>query len=248
MRIRPIVVSFVLLGVAVSGPLRADSRDALVFSTVQDHPEAELAESIVREVYDLIGIPIRVVKYRPARSLVMSNSGTVDGELGRKAGILKDYPHLRMVEEPLFVLEPAVFTKGSEFSVTGWESLQSYRVGIVRGMQYAELGTKGMDLMYATESEQLFKMLARDRIDVAVTEKTIGLKLRQLKPFQSIKMLDPPLERIPIHHYLHEKHLSLLPTVSAAVETLRVSGRLNDLIQEFRAKEEGNDSQVLPEQ
>lgn len=52
-----------------------------------------------------------------------------------------------MVNEPLYFIEPGMFTKKKVFPIKGWKSLYLYSIGIMRGMEIVEEGTKGMKTM-----------------------------------------------------------------------------------------------------
>lgn len=49
----------------------------------------------------------------------------------------------------------------------------------------------------------------------------------------SIRILSPPLERLPLYHYLHEKHKDLVPKVDEIIRDMAESGELDDLREEF---------------
>lgn len=75
----------------------------------------------------------------------MSSEGKVDAELQRIDGISNKYPDLVPVPIPINIIQGTVFSKKYRFPITGWHSLRPYKIGIVRGILFAEQQTVGMD-------------------------------------------------------------------------------------------------------
>jgi ABC-type amino acid transport substrate-binding protein len=128
-------------------------------------------------------------------------------------------------------IEPAVFATKLRFDVNGWNSIRDYSIGIVRGVGSSEAGTRDMDRVTATTSlENMIRMLDADRFDVMVTDLFSGLvAVRKLNLQARIYPLSPPLERIRIYHYLHERHRDLVPKVGQVIEQMETSGELATL-------------------
>jgi ABC-type amino acid transport substrate-binding protein len=78
-----------------------------------------------------------------------------------------------------------------------------------------------------TSLENMIKMLDADRFDVMVTDLFSGLvAVRKLNLQARIYPLSPPLERIHIYHYLHERHRDLVPKVGKVIAQMEASGEL----------------------
>jgi polar amino acid transport system substrate-binding protein len=70
-------------------------------------------------------------------------------------------------------------------------------------------------------------MLDADPFDLIVTDLFSGLvAVRKLNLQARIHPLSPPLERIDIYHYLHERHRDLVPKVGKVIEEMTASGEL----------------------
>jgi polar amino acid transport system substrate-binding protein len=212
-------------------PLFAQER--LVFSTFIGHPLVGFSGQIVREAYQKIGIEVEIQQYPASRALAIANRGDVDGELGRVAGINKTFTNLLMVPVAISSIDGVIFTKDTHFPVLGWESLKPYKVGLVRGTHYVEEKTVGMDRLILTESKQLFGMLQKGRIDVAVMDRVYGLIELKHNQMKNIRVMEPPLAKHYIHHYIHKKHASLLPSVTQAFQEMQQSGRILFLNKQF---------------
>ncbi|MDE1460684.1 substrate-binding periplasmic protein [Spartinivicinus poritis] len=184
----------------------------------KDLTHVRVMEKILTDAYGLLDIPIELKIMPNKRSLLASNSGRVDGEAGRIAGMEKEYPNLVMVPEFLYSLNVLVYSKKHHFTVAGWESLRPYRIGVLRGAKYAEIGSKGMDTLIVSYGTQLFQALDAGRIDVAVLHESGNLSLSGVK---GVNVLQPPLQKIIIYHYLHKKHQSLVPMINCAIRKVK---------------------------
>lgn len=205
---------------SIGGVLKTYAKNILTFSTVEGAQVlASKSEIIIREAYRRLGIQIKVIPLQAEQALDMSNSGVYDGELFRVANIHKQYPNLRMVPAVILYNEDVVFAKNSlTFVVDGYESLRPYRIGIVKGVKNAEIGTAGMNREVVTTYKNLFLLLKAGRIDVAFCTREKGIKFIKELNIKHINMLEPPLSREKLYHYLHKRHEHLLPKVTKVLK------------------------------
>ncbi len=212
----------------ISIPLYAQK--SLVLSKPDD-PIADVSEKVLSEAYQRIGIQIQMITLPAERALLTSNSGDVDGEVNRIKGIEKIYLNLMMVPVVINMLEGVVFTKDVSIHVTKWNSLKPYKIGIRRGTKFAERGTKGMDVDFVTTNMQLLSKLDMGRCDVIVTSRLEGLdQIKQLH-LTGIYILEPPLVRLKLYHYLHKKHITLLPDITNVLQKMEEEGRIQAIRQ-----------------
>ena len=101
----------------------------------------------------------------------------------------------------------------------------------MRGAGSSEAGTSGMShVRRATSLEELVRILDRERFDLLVTDLFSGKVENKRQQLESrIRPLLPPLERIYIYHYLHERHRALVPHVEAVLREMKDSGELEQL-------------------
>ncbi|QTA89631.1 Uncharacterized protein dnm_056870 [Desulfonema magnum] len=130
-----------------------------MISTFANDPFSDQVEAVLREAYKKAGIGLEIVKVSGERAIQLSNLSETDGELYRIKGISSKYPNLVMLPVPIWYSEIVVFTKSKKFVPEGWESLTPYKIGILRGSQYSENNTKGMNRFMATETQQIYYML-----------------------------------------------------------------------------------------
>lgn len=198
---------------------------------IADIPDQYVGGEMLRAVYARLNIKLEFEDVPGKRALALSSAGELDGEIQRIANLTKDYPTLIQISPPINYIEPSVFTTGLRFDVAGWNSIKNYSIGIVRGVGSSEAGTQGMSRVTATTSlENMIQMLDADRFDLIVTDLFSGLvAVRKLNLQARIHPLSPPLQRIYIHHYLHERHRDLAPKVGKAIADMEASGELAQL-------------------
>ncbi|WP_057300719.1 ABC transporter substrate-binding protein [Pelomonas sp. Root1217] len=194
-------------------------------------PDQRIGSEILKVAYARLGIELQFVAVPALRSLLESSEGRLDGEVQRILNVEVQYPTLLAVRPSINYIEPAAFVKKLDFKVQGWPSIAAYQVGIVRGVGSSEAGTQGMARVTAVPSmEALMRMVAAERVDVAVNDRLSGmLILQQLGLQGEVHPLDPPLQRIPLYHFLHMRHAELLPRIEETLRGMAASGELEQI-------------------
>jgi len=207
----------------------------ITIAQIQNNPDQILGSMLLKEIYKRANIPLKFIIMPGKRALIESSNGRVDGETHRIYSVAEKYQTLIRVPTPLTYFEPTAFSKKSKPSVSGWSSLSDYGIiGMVRGMQYAKIGLSGVEnIRIVTDSIQLMKMLDTGRIDIAVTTKFNGLYHISELNLPSIIALTPAIERHNVYHYLHKKHIKLIPKINAIIKSLKDSGELELLRSKF---------------
>ena len=214
------------LSLLAAGPTQA--QELIRLARIADIPDQYVGGEMLRAVYAKLNIKLEFEDVPGKRALALSSAGEVDGEIQRIGTLSRDYPTLIQVTPAINYIEPTVFTTKLRFDVAGWNSIRDYNIGIVRGVGSSEAGTRDMARVTATTSlENMIQMLDADRFDVMVTDLFSGLvAVRKLNLQARIYPLSPPLERIHIYHYLHERHRDLVPKVGKVIAQMEASGEL----------------------
>lgn len=217
------------LSLLAAGPSQA--QELIRLARIADIPDQYVGGEMLRAVYAKLNIKLELEDVPGQRALALSSAGEVDGEIQRIGTLSRDYPTLVQVTPAINYIEPAVFSTKLRFDVAGWNSIRDYNIGIVRGVGSSEAGTRGMARVTATTSlDNMVRMLDADRFDVMVTDLFSGLvAVRKLNLQDRIVALSPPLERIHIYHYLHERHRDLVPKVGKMIAQMEASGELATL-------------------
>lgn len=183
-----------------------------------DDPFTESAKNTVRKAYQRIGIHIKFLKLPAERALVMSNKGITDGELFRVNNISLKYTNLIKVPFSYILAKHVAFSKTKDFNVNGWRSLSSYRIGLTLGYKMAEKNTKGFNVFFVDSPDHAFHMLDANRIDIVIAPQLIGLSILDNLDIKGIKVLTPAIQIDPLYHYLHKKHVDLVPKINTALQ------------------------------
>jgi polar amino acid transport system substrate-binding protein len=195
---------------------------------IADIPDQFVGGELLRAVYARLNISLEFADVPGKRALALSSSGELDGEVHRIADLAQTYPTLLQISPAINYIEPSVFTTTLRFDVRGWDSIKDYSIGIVRGVGSSEAGTRGMSrVTAATSLESMIQMLDAGRFDLVVTDLFSGrAAVAKLKLQSRIAPLSPPLQRVYIYHYLHERHRDLAKRVGAVIQEMDASGEL----------------------
>ncbi len=224
-----------ILGLFVAAALVATidrpvlAAEPLTFAAAAGTVDTVISEVILRKAYAKLGIVIDIKKYPGERALKLANAGRVAGDIQRIDGLTANYPNLIQVLPPINFIEGAVFSKTVRFTVAGWDSLKPYRIGLIRGIKFAEINTKGMNTYKASDYGVLFNMLNSARVDIGISPRLNGRYQIKRLGITGIHELSPPVQRFELFHYLHKRNASLAPKLSEVLLDMRNSGKLERL-------------------
>lgn len=218
----------VLIGLALgSAPTAAG--EVMALSHAPNDPLTTKVYRVLAEAYRRIGIETRDVQQPNERSLRAVNAGEADGEVMRMGGIEIDYPNLARVPEPVFEIDTMAYTTGQTFAVDGWESLRPYTLCVLRGIRMVEIKTEGMTRTFANSLNQLAEMIEHDRCQVGVFGRVSAAELAALSQGR-VRPLEPPINRLPLYHYVHRRHQLLVPQLATALHQMREDGTMAALL------------------
>ncbi len=203
--------------------------ETLRFAGIKGSLNTYISMQVLEEAYAKLGIRIELVELPAERALYVSSSGKLDGEVFRIANLHSRYRDLVPVPTAINELEGVVFVKKIDFKVNGWDSLKPYKTGGQVGVKFVERNTSHMNPYMVGSNNQLFKMLDRERIDVAVAAYVNGIKAIKEQKLTSIRALKPPLETYPLYHYLHKKHAHLIDKLNPVLLKMQTSGRIRQI-------------------
>ncbi|HLD13877.1 MAG TPA: transporter substrate-binding domain-containing protein [Burkholderiales bacterium] len=224
-------VRFAMLAVAMllAAPVFAAAPRVLVLNDTNEPPFTTetgdgFLDIVAREAFRRAGVELRLVKLPAERALLDANAGIEDGDLVRIAGLEKQYPNLIRVPEKLVDWAFTAFSKNPPIP-SNWPAIRQHAVGYIKGWKIYEQNLAGTGNTIAVESsEQLFRLLALDRIDVALYSHWMGLALIQRQGMKDVYVLEPPLATREMFIYLHKKHAVLAPKIASALRALKAEG------------------------
>ncbi len=183
-----------------------------------------MLDRILVEAFRRIGIKAEVVYTATAKSLQDVNAGIMDGEINRIAGMETQFPNLRRILEPNMTMDFVAFSS-QPITVTGWESLRGLEVGLVKGWKILEDNTKGFPHVTTLPTEtELFTMLHKDRIDIALYDKLTGYVVLKNLGYGNISHLEPPLAQREMFLYVHKKHEAIMEKIAVSLKAMKLDG------------------------
>ncbi|MFA5621397.1 MAG: transporter substrate-binding domain-containing protein [Thermovirgaceae bacterium] len=231
----PLAAALLILTLICS-PAAAQTRTVTVstsYKSLLSTPEQTgMLDLLVKEAFKRIGLEAEVVFNPTGRSLEDVNEGLFDVEINRIKGMEKEYPNLVMVPEHNMVMRFVAFSK-EDLPIDGWDSLRGLRIGVVKGWRILEENTRGFpDVTLVPTETELFNMLDRDRIDVALYDELTGYEQISLRRFKGMRHLEPPLAGREMHLYLHARIRDLVEPLSEALGSMKEDGTYDRIVRQ----------------
>ncbi|MFP5223635.1 MAG: substrate-binding periplasmic protein [Acidobacteriota bacterium] len=183
-----------------------------------------MLDRLLREAFLRIGIGVQFVTLPSERSLAEANSGGIDGDNNRIAGLARNYPELIQVPESNMVYEFTAFALDPSVVVNDWESLAKYSVGYIQGWKILDENVKAVELTKVATPQQLFSLLKAKRVDVIIYERFGGEHFIQELDVQGARVLQPPLARREMFLYLNRKHAPVVEYLAKALRDMKADG------------------------
>ncbi len=216
----------------------ASAADKLVFNSPEKEPYIRADNSgfldiLIPEIFERIGLKAEVqVVEAAARALQLASSGFHDGAAERTAGLEKKFPTLVPVPETINVYDFVAFSSDNTIRVTNWTDLSLYSKAHIIGWKILEQKLKGQDQLFAVpKAENLFRMLAADRVQFVIYEKRQGIALAKTMNIP-ISISEPPLLSMDQYIFVHEKHKSLVPSLAAAIREMKRDGSFQRIVKQ----------------
>jgi polar amino acid transport system substrate-binding protein len=208
----------------------------LNFSCIEGTPDIEISRLVLAAAYDRLGINITIQELPGLRALLYANEGSTDGELFRAEGLEAQYPNLIRIKTPINFVDVVVITNGIDFKVTNWESIKPYKIGIQSGITFIESNIsqiEGFKVYRVKSSSQLLQLLETKRVDAVVAPRISAIVAIADSMLKTITILEPPLQRLPLFHYLHKKHQSLAPILEDVLQNMEDAGETQRIRDEY---------------
>jgi polar amino acid transport system substrate-binding protein len=208
--------------------------EVVTVSLMEKSEGSRLAYLVLEEAYKRIGITLKNELYPSLRSLEKSNSGETDGETMRIKGIDEKYPNLVMVPEPVYELDFVAVVKDTKFEVNGPESLEPYTLGHENGIIFIEkmvekINPKSVETV--KNGELLIKKIDSGRTEVGIMSRDTAEKTIK-ETALDVTILEPPLSKLPLYHYLHKDNTHLLEKLSNSLKEMKEDGTWEKIITE----------------
>lgn len=188
-------------------------------------------DEVATEAFARIGYTLKTTQLPAERGLKRANKGLVDGEMSRIKGLNKLYKNLVRVPEKIMDWEFVAFTYNPIDTAGGWRSLAGKSVGHLTGWKILENNIPANAVITKVASaEKLFTLLSKKRTDFAIYEVWGGRYIINKLALKNVKLCTQPLAVKEMFIYLHMKHKSLVPELSAALLEMKKDGSYQKLI------------------
>lgn len=178
---------------------------------------------IATEIFNRAGLGLKLVKLPAERGLLNANEGIIDGELSRIEGLDRKYKNLLRVPEILLEWEFAAFSKSS-VNLSDANKLNQYSLGLIKGWKIYETMFAKANLTQVETPEQLFELLEKDRIQIALYENWMGKRLIQNLGIKDVHVILPIIKRKGMFIYLNKKHSAVIPKLLKELRKLKKDG------------------------
>ena len=219
-------------------PAIADDRVYILnTSTAEPYTTAEgdgFQDLIVAEIFQRLGLKGKVEHYNAsARALINANEGVDDGVAMRIRDINKRFPNLVRVDEVLINNDFVAYTRGLDplFNVKAWDGLKDRSIGYINGWVIFENNVPDqLEEHKVGTPRQLFEMLGKRRIDVALYERWQGLQTAH-DTHMKVTTHEPPLASVPMYMHVHKKHAQLADKMARVLRDMKQDGTYEEIVQ-----------------
>lgn len=176
---------------------------------------------LMHKAYQQAGYQMKLVVMPLERSAYESNKGKLlDAELSRTAEAAELLPNMIRVKVAIGTVRITAYSRNPAIKISSWQDLSKWRVDVLRGMYLAKLKMQGQDYTEVNTIDQAMQRLLSDRTDIAVVLGDEMDWLLQQQAGTDIAALQPDLAKVPIFHYVHERHAALVAPLEAALREL----------------------------
>ncbi|WED24616.1 transporter substrate-binding domain-containing protein [Vibrio sp. JC009] len=208
------------------------AQNPIVVAINKDAPPTPAVKAVLKRAYQLAGVPVVFTDIPHRRSVLYVNGGRADAEAFRVKGIEKKFHNLVMVDVPLRTDLMHLYVKRDKvFNLDGFESIpKDYTVSYRRGVLFAEyaLNAQQLNTNQFTSSDQVAMHLESGRSD-AVILGHIGDELFEMLGAINVVRLEPAIHKTVLYHYVHKKHIKLLPLLTEALKQMHENGEIEEI-------------------
>ncbi|SHO57268.1 Bacterial extracellular solute-binding proteins, family 3 [Vibrio quintilis] len=206
---------------------QSESPKTFVMAATQpdDSRQGKMMRLIYHELFNRMGIPLRLVHLPLKRASQYANQGKIDGEVGRIFQYSQMFTNMRRVDFPVVQVSAAAFARRMDKIQLGdgWDSLNgtAYSIGYQRGIVSSEINLKKRvpsgQLSPATTIQQGILKLKHGRTDLFIhSHGIVADNYLTQREFQDIEAI-AVMQVVPIYPHVYKKHQAL---VNVMVDTL----------------------------
>ena len=208
------------------------------FVAIENLFEQKVGALVIPKVYAKLGLSVSIEPMPGKRAIAEATSGRLQGEIMRIWTYGEEHPEVIRVPTPYYQLETRVFYKeGADVVVHRREDLRNYEVLKVRGVKHTNNITQGMEKVYDYDNTSgILRALRSNNNTLAITHTADGVYTARKLGLEGIRMVEEPLARLKLYHYIHRDQQHLVEKVDKVLRDMKASGELAQVIAEAEKK------------
>ncbi len=215
---------------------KQESAPFIVLDGPNESPEVRYVQKVLEKAYETLGYRVAYQPLSLAKSVIEVNSGRIDGLRARIGDVEKSFPNLVKIPEPLLNFEMVLIADRRACGACDLKWVK--QVAVVKGFRAfedyrAQLGFP-LDVVYVTHPQQAFDMVVEGKVAGAIMSNTNVPKDYYSMNHHWIKSI---LTTLPDYHYVHRRHIKLVPELSKLFSKYKASGELTRLQKEMGVKQ-----------
>ncbi len=188
-------------------------------------PDDGIVWSKIKKVGSRIGIEFKFVDTPAARSLLLANSGQLDGDLIRRHDVVENYPDLIQVPTAVITIEISIFSWDPSRRIDAFQDFKLIDSDIIAtqiGRKFIERKLHAFhNSIFVSDVEDIFSLLERKRIDYVVLDRLTALDVMGGRFGNTLFEVAPePLSRVDHYLFLHKKHADLVDPINQELELM----------------------------
>lgn len=193
------------------------------------NPVGLFLRSVLKKSYAELGYNINYIPVPLGRSLIEVNSGRLDGFLTRTGSITKEYPNLVKVPFSLLQSKILLFTNPNICGQCNISQLSS--VATIQGFKafdsYMADNPTELTITQVTKPKQALGMLAAGRVEGVVLPHNVAFSDQYDEKWNT-----RVISTYSSYHFIHKKHLKLVPKLQEQFEILHSSGQMSLMLEQ----------------
>lgn len=233
-------IKFILLfAICASYPAISFADSLFTINTADQPPYSTkdhtgIYDLLVAEIFEKLGVKIKINHLSSARSLENVEVGLDDAEFARIRGLSRTYPNIRIVDEKLIDFAFTAFARNPSIVLSDWNSLKPYHVAFIKGWKIYEMNVQECKSRNIVSSEQeLFNMLLNNRVDMILYERLRGIDYMKNNNIDGIHALQSPLAVRGMYLYVNKRNEYMIPKIEKTLKDLKKDGEYQDIIHPF---------------
>ena len=190
------------------------------FSTLDfDSPSINKCGEVIKQAYENLGHEVIISKYPSARAMDISLKGNNDGELCR-FNYFDQGQKLIKVSPAIIQMQLYAYSNKELPKLESVDDLNRYKIGVIRGTAYSSyvINNKNLKVIQLSNSESLFKMLQKKRIDLAIYYDI------ESRPFHLFYKYEYQLSKLfpvdGLYHFMNKKNESYKNAISKEISKI----------------------------